>query len=197
MGVTNNSYLLSKSSIKKDDIENIEKQIEEISKELHQRIIEENNLYGWELEELKGLFKIEFKKNNWFIGDEDFFFYEDENGEIELGEYAKDHLEYHAICPNCEFNLYDKILRIIFEKYKNQQDYTHVNFLFNENQEGVQCPSCNLILDKDELSGKKIIGNFRILLPHQLFDYLSYEEIIGFFNTNEGNDFYIEHYQYA
>lgn len=200
MGVTNNLYLLSKSSIKKDDVEKIEVKLEEVSKKLHQRIVEKsndkNNLDGWKLEEVKGFFKIEFRANNWFIGDEDFFFYEDENGKIEIGEFAKDELEYNAICPMCNFNLYDKVLKIVVEKYKNQQDHTQVNLLFNENQEGVQCLGCNMIIDKDKLTGRKIIGNFRIGLPHLLFEYLSWKEIVEFFNINGKNDFYIEHYEY-
>ena len=75
MGLTNNTYLLSELTIKKSDLEKIEKKIAELSKAVYQKIIEDNDdiLDIWTLEEIKNSLKIEFKENNWFIGDEDFF----------------------------------------------------------------------------------------------------------------------------
>lgn len=200
MGVTNNIYLLSQSKIKKEDIERLETKVEGISKKLHQRIVEKNNNKAvsdiYELDEIKNLFEIEFDENDWFIGDEDFYFYEDKNGEFGIGEFAKDELEYNALCPECDYNLYDKMLKIITEIFLLKRPENQIRIPINEIEEGVRCPNCNLIIEKDILTGRKIIGNFRIELPHLLFEYMCWEEIVDYFNSNEKKGFYTEHYQY-
>jgi len=200
MGVTNNFYLLSKSRIKKKDIEKIEIKIVEISKKLFRRIankndeLKNNNL--WTLEEIKDSLKIEFQENSWFIGDKDYFFFIDENDEIIISEFTKDEIAEYAICPSCDFNLYQKVLKSLVKKFKNQKGRYQTNSLFNENQEGIQCSNCGLIIEKDKLTGRKIIGNFRIELPRIIFEYFSWKEITEYFNSDDKSDFYIEHYQY-
>jgi len=53
-----------------------------------------------------------------------------------------------------------------------------------------------LIINVDKLTGRKIIGNFRIELPNFLFDYLNGGEIVSYFDSDEKDDFYIEQYMY-
>jgi len=103
MGVTNNFYLLSKSRTRKKDIEKIKVSVEELSKGWHRRIIEQverrKSLMTWNLSELKSFLTIGFNEINWFIGDEDYFFYENEDDKIKIIEWGEEELKQCAICP--------------------------------------------------------------------------------------------------
>lgn len=147
------------------------------------------------LHELKNSLAIEFYEINWFIGDEDYYFFEDEDDKIEIIEWGDTELKQYAICPHCNFNLYDKVIEILIRKFKNRPQLNQINFPF-ESKEGLQCSNCGLIINVDKLTGRKIIGNFRIELPNILFDYLNGGEIISYFHSDKKNDFYIEHYMY-
>lgn len=192
-------YILSESQIRKKDIEKIEVGLEKLSEEWHRIIIEQferqETLLVWSLSELKSLLTIEFYEINWFIGDECYYFYEDKDGKIELIEWGKEELKQCAICPYCNFSLYDKVIEILIKKFKNKSTLNQINFPFKY-QEGIQCSNCGLIISTNELTGRKIIGHFRIELPNFLFDYLNGSEILSYFNSDEKNDFYIEHYMY-
>jgi len=199
MGVTNNFYLLSKSRTRKKDIEKIKVSVEELSKGWHRRIIEQverrESLMTWNLSELKSFLTIGFNEINWFIGDEDYFFYENEDDKIEIIEWGEEELKQCAICPQCKFNLYNKVIEILIKKFKNRPKLNQNNFPF-ECQEGLQCSNCGLIINVDKLTGRKIIGNFRIELHNFLFDYLNGGEIVSYFDSDEKDDFYIEQYMY-
>lgn len=200
MGVTNKLYLLSKYRIERADLGKIQIGIDSIARGLHRKIVKKigvkDLLNSWTLEELKNLFKIEFEENDWFVGDEEYFFSEENGDKIEVGEFAKEELAFSAYCPNCKFNLYDKVLRIAIEKFKKKPDGNQTRLKLIENQEGIQCPSCGVIAESNELTGRKIIGNFRIELPHLLLEHFTWKEIIGYFNSDKEHNFYIEHYQY-
>jgi|GEM_PF-1165320 len=199
MGVTNNLYLLSEFRIRKKDIGKIEISVEELSKECHRRMSEESKHKKipliWSLDDLKRLLTIEFYEINWFIGDEDYYFYENEDGKIELIKWGEIELKHHATCPHCNFNLYDKVIEVLIKKFKNRPRLNQINFPF-ESKEGLQCSNCGLIISVDKLTGRKIIGNFRIELPNFLFDYLNAGEILSYFDALEKDVFYIEHYMY-
>lgn len=198
MGVTNNLYLLSESKVREKDIEKIKISVQKLSKEWHRRITkkikDKETLQMFNLHELKSSLTIEFYEINWFIGDEDYYFYE-EDGKIELIEWGEGELKQYAVCPHCNFNLYNKVVEILIKKFKNKPTLNQTNLSF-EYQQGVQCSNCGLIINVNELTGRKIIGNFRIELSNFLFDYFKGGEIINYFNSNEKNDFYIEQYMY-
>lgn len=197
MGVINNLYLISKSAVEKSNLENIETKLRALSLELYRKIVEEGKPDGWQAEEINSLSRVEFQKNSGFISDEDFYFYENESGKTEIGEFAENELRYYAICPICNFNLYNKIVKFITEKFEKQQDDAQLRFPFNANTEGLQCSNCSSIIEINKLTGRKIIGSFRVKLHHLIFQYFSINEITDFFNVNGKDDFYIEHYQYV
>lgn len=196
MSVTKNYYLLSQSRVQEEEVEKIEMIVKDLSKELYRRINKEA-IQLWTLAEVHNLFQIEYEEKDWFIGDEDYFFYEEEDGTIAVNVFGKDELVEGTICPSCQFSLYKKLLPILIDKLKCSQNTHQLELPLIAIQEGLQCPNCGVIIETNNLTERKLLGNFRIKLPLLLFEKMYWNEIIGYFYREDEEKFFIDYYQFV
>ncbi|MEM8524933.1 MAG: hypothetical protein AAGG68_09830 [Bacteroidota bacterium] len=199
MSVTNNLYILSTSNITKTDFLEIKVVVEELKHKILKSIKTENReWYGekW----LQGLIEIEYRELIWFLGDMDYFFYsshlEDLNEKSSLSDYAKEDLQ-HSYCPNCEFNLSEKLEQLIVQYALKGKNYNQLTLDFETLENGISCPKCKTIVNPNEITERQLFGKLRISLSEVLFDYISSKEILTYLNSDNQNRFYLEQYIYA